>query len=365
MATASASSKMQPEYMKYFVRKFPEKEDDENYICQAEDCFEVKKGGNRTNLRTHLKTRHPNFYKKHISNLMLDRKTIAIKRLRFIQCCTEIVTANCRAFNSLNDSGFKKLVSDQVNELKENGCGDGLSAPAYTAVKEYAVHLASRIEAQIKAEVRDKFVSLMVDTATKNRKSILGLSLQYLLDGKIVIRSIGMIPLHVSHTGKNLLSIITERLKRFGIKMTQVIAITSDNASNMEKMVNLFNQYCDETGAAFDFDETADDFLGEDGADPEQCDDIDAIEKALLDLEVDNDLIEDELESVLNGASNFQSLLENLGNLFALKNLKIAGIRCAAHTVQLAVKSALKEKRFATLMAICRLACKEFKKASN
>lgn len=94
---------------------------------------------------------------------------------------------------------------------------------------------------QIKTEARNKFVSLMVDGATKFRRSILGLSLQFMFDSEIIIRSIGMINLTASHTAEYLATVILERLSLFEMTPSQLIAITADNASNMSAMIELMN----------------------------------------------------------------------------------------------------------------------------
>lgn len=358
MTTTCVSTPMQSQYMKFFERLEPENEEDHWYKCLAENCNKRLQGKKRGNLKAHMQNQHKSFYAENIRYGGLDSQTLAVKRMEFIQHCTEIVTANCRAFNCLNDSGFKKLVAEKLDLLKATGFGDGLTAPQYTAVKVYALSLASKIEEQIKDEVRGKFVSIMVDTAKKNNRSILGLSLQYSNNGNIVIRSIGMIPLRQYQTGQSLLSVITDRLQRFGVKMCQVIAITSDNATNMISLVKLSNKNSDECEVGFDFDLHCN-LPNEENVNSDESDDD------FFDLEMDNARVEDELREVLDDTAHFSSLLEDLGNKFATIHLKISGIRCAAHTLQLAVKDTLNLRRFIPTMSICRLACKELRKHNN
>lgn len=63
-----------------------------------------------------------------------------------------------------------------------------------------------------------------------------------MLDSHIVIRSIGMIDLTAAHTAEYIATEILERLKLFGIKTTQLISITTDNATNMTAMIQRFNE---------------------------------------------------------------------------------------------------------------------------
>lgn len=361
MAAFCASTPMQSQYMKFFERLDAENEEDHWYKCLAENCNKRLQGKKRGNLKVHLQNKHQSFYELNVRYAGLNQQALAVKRIEFIQHCTEMVTANCRPFNALNDSGFKKMVAEKYKLLKATGYGDGLTPPQYTAVKEYALSLASRVEQQIKAEVRGKFVSLMIDSAKKNNRSILGLSLQYSHNGGIVIRSIGMIAIHQSQTAPALLEIISNRLEHFEIKMSQVIAITADNASTMVSLMNLANDNNDESGASFDFD-----VPGHDGGNTEQIDrdEID-VQNALFECEINNEQVGDELRTLMDSTKTFSSLLENLGNEFAMKHLHIAGLRCAAHTLQLAVRAALDLKKFSPLISICRLACKELRKPSN
>ena len=90
---------------------------------------------------------------------------------------------------------------------------------------------------KIPTEVKNRVLSLMVDIVTKRGRSILGFSVQYVLNGKHTVRSIGMIELYESHTGVYLADVIVKRLKEFCIELHQVITITTDNGANVLKMI--------------------------------------------------------------------------------------------------------------------------------
>lgn len=159
----------------------------------------------------------------------------------FIQNCVEIVTVNARPFRILSDSGFKKLVFEQLQELEQGNCGINLSNENFPEIKTYIVNVSKKIIEQIKVEAKNKMVSLMVDIATKNNKSLIGISLQYIVRGNILVRSIGMIEMKESHTAVYISKLMKECLTLYNISTKQIISITSDNASNMIAMVNHFN----------------------------------------------------------------------------------------------------------------------------
>lgn len=75
----------------------------------------------------------------------------------------------------------------------------------------------------------------MVDIGTKNKRSVLGMSVQLIINGKLVIRSIGMIELKKSHTGKYLSELIIKRLNDYHIEKRQILTITTDNGKNIKK----------------------------------------------------------------------------------------------------------------------------------
>lgn len=71
------------------------------------------------------------------------------------------------SFALLAKSGFKNLVADKISVLVDAGYGDGLTPPKYPAVREYIAHQASKVEENIKNEVKGKYVAIMVDTASR------------------------------------------------------------------------------------------------------------------------------------------------------------------------------------------------------
>lgn len=165
----------------------------------------------------------------------------AIKKLKFIQNCVELVSINARPFRCLMDSGFKKIVQEQLKELEEGNCSVNLNSNKFPEIKSYIESVSTKITKQIQAEVKNKLVSVMVDITTKSNKSLLGISLQYILNGAILVRSVGMIEMKESHTAAYILKLIKACLNTYEISSQQIVSITSDNASNMTSMMNSWN----------------------------------------------------------------------------------------------------------------------------
>lgn len=336
------------------------------YKCLLNDKCKPVNGKKQYNLVGHLKTAiHIDFFKekyKHDS-----KKSLAAERLEYIQHCTELVTVNSEPFALLSKSGFLKMNAEKLQMLKDSGFDTGLSGPNFTAVKQQIEYLAGEIMKKTKSEVNGKFLSLMVDGATKHQRSILGIYIQYMLDSKIVTRSIGMTNLASKHSGKHLADVIRERLALIGVETSQVIAITTDNGSNMTAMIGRLN-------------EAADNEDGED-AEPESpaaIQEIDA-DSAPFNFSPNKDydqLLEGvvqnfEIQEIINAkipdtddSAICDSISSTLNDIISAHKLFSRSVRCAAHTLQLAVNSALGEKAYKLIIGLCKAVCKELRDRS-
>lgn len=209
-----------------------------NKTHKCNECGKLITATKIANLVSHLRSSHQNVYNTVIN----PRRYIVFykrKRLKFIQNITEIVAINGRPFSYLNDSGFQKLVEDDLNELKEADCG--ISLDDKSEIKAYMASLAGKIKEKIKSEARGRAVSLMVDIAKKNNRSFLGLSVQYFVNGMCCVRCLGTLELKKAHTARYIKEIMMNCLLLFDISLDQIVSITTDNGANMLAMVDLFN----------------------------------------------------------------------------------------------------------------------------
>lgn len=75
-------------------------------------------------------------------------------------------------------------------------------------------------------------VSVMVDGCTKGRRHFIGIHIQYIKDGKKIVRTLAVEELHISSTGSNLKQVIARVLRKYGIPVKAVVSFTSDNGPN-------------------------------------------------------------------------------------------------------------------------------------
>lgn len=156
-------------------------------------------GTNIGNLGSHLRHVHAQTFAL-ITN---QKDTLPVKRLRLLQNAVEIVSVNGRPFNYLLDSGYQKGISNKLKKLRDEGLGIDFSNRNLPEVKHHLSEMAKKVREQIKEEVKDRVLSLMVDIGTKNKRSILGVTVQYNIEGKLKVRSLGLVELK-NHTQANI-----------------------------------------------------------------------------------------------------------------------------------------------------------------
>lgn len=329
-----------------------------------DNCGKTYAGQKATNLLAHIRSCHSTVYAEHFEKLKKDEKYYRIKRIKFIQSCTELIALNNRPFSLLYDSGFQKLNQDIIEELAESGNGINLNDKNCTVFKDYIENLAPKVVKYITDELHDRYLALMTDITTKKYRSILGVSVQYIFNGSIEIRSIGMVLMQKAHTAEYILLKIKECLKRHNIKLSQIIAVTTDNGSNMLAMSDIINDPAYDDHVYDDIDDNIDPVL-EQNENQEQIDigadlqiEGDISDEILLNMiqhfENIADDESDQMPNELNSENNEEALLQQAARMINNLSRIIIGIRCAVHTLQLGVKDALNISNIKILIDFCR-----------
>lgn len=156
---------------------------------------------------------------------------------------------------------------------------------------------AEKTRMTIAMELKNKLFSIKIDAASCRDRSFLGVNAQYICNGKIMLCTLGVIELKQRHTSEYLKEKLYSLLWKYNIDTKQIYSITTDNGANM--IVNeetIFVQHHEE----------------------------------------DDDCLESEYYEI-----NDTPLPEVEFNEEETLDYKITGVRCAAHTLQLAVHDAL------------------------
>ncbi|XP_064462638.1 uncharacterized protein LOC135373352 [Ornithodoros turicata] len=299
--------------------------------CRIGGCGTTIAGNHAANLERHMQRHHkdeyaelqaqkPNSNKrggsdvkgappaKRIDHMLGLSVNVQIQENDVIQGCVEMVTKNGRPFAAVEDSGFRKIL-DPI--LKAFGGKLRINAEM---IKNCVTQEASDARKVLAHKLQDRLISLKIDCANRLDRAVLGVNVQYIEDGKLVLQTLAMRELFERHTGKYLKSEVLDVLSMYGVRAEQVYSITTDNGANMIKAVELLREE--------ELEETA--------------------------LLANDDEEEDSAQT-----GDYLSELEQAGSANSDEPL-VQGVRCAAHTLQLAVHDALKNEEAQETVGKCR-----------
>lgn len=317
--------------------------------CKCLLCGEHTKPVNGTkasNLASHLKSVHPNIFAERIADKI--KEPLPVKRLRLLQNAVEIVGVNGRPFSSLCDSGYQAGIKNKLDKLRNAGIGISFSNENMPEVKQHLKTMAGEVRNEIRRELDGRFVCIMVDLCSKNhRKSIMGISAQFIKDSKVTIRSLGMLLMKRSHTSEYLCEVLRNCLADFGIEKWQVLCITTDNGANVVKMVidydQVFSNPRESNGDTTALNMQASRTLIHEF---NEVNDAQTDREIQLILDEPEQITEEEALDILFSEEELEEyrarLLEATNQLADETTWKTDGVYCVAHTGQLVVKDGLK-----------------------
>lgn len=285
------------------------------YVCLIPDCKSKIKTLKKSALHRHFQSCHATKLQEVIP-LKKGSLILELHRKEILFICVEHVTACGRTLNSIEDSSFKKLLNFQLKLL--NGTPHELTMTEIKSqLRPLINETACEIRSEIKNEFSDKYFSIMFDLTTKRNLAVLGIDIQTIHLGKVVTRSIGMQRITSKHTGKNIADMVFGRLTEFGILARLLVGATVDNGRNVIKAVKLMDSEMSET-------------IDEEYLSDSDNDDMESIENFWLEPEFQRHLI---TEAAKEFCSVHKPYVYDM----------IDCMRCASHTLQLAVNDALEK----------------------
>lgn len=312
-------------------------EDGKTY-SQCLKCSKILCGKSKANSERHLTTIHKMKFTNITPKLPKEEITLKIRMspATVFRAYVQNLTLDGRPLASVNDSGMRMLINPLLQAFEANKVHMDLSIPH---VKKYLTRYTEAVKAVIRQEVKDNIVHVKLDLARRQRKSVLGINVQYMKNDETVVRTLSMMQTNSSHTGEYICALLMQSLDEYNIKYSQVHAITTDNGKNVLRMVELFDEV--ENAEIF-----ADDGCG--------------LNDLFCEERVDdgnNNLSEDmdENDDGVGVSDEDQTSLSVAVELFEMKTRILNGIRCAAHTLQLVINTALKKTDNAKkLISKCR-----------
>ena len=242
---------------------------------------------------------------------------------QFQEIVTDMVTIDGRPLSIIHDSWFTKVFTPIAKQLKittNDASVRSLLDDKYQYLKNIIIN-----------DVKKKMIAVKIDSATIFDRNILGINIQYYCNEKIVVKTIAMKELLHSCTSTYINSMLNESLNEFEINVDQIFCVTTDNGANMVAAVKKISEQCNE----YESDESVDDVDNE-----ETNEDIEIEESENIDL----------LYSFLN---------------FEFGSSILRSVRCAAHTLQLAVKDFLKMQNVNSFIIEAKSIVKELRLPRN
>lgn len=291
------------------------------YACLIPDCRSKIATLKESALHRHFRNSHPSKLKEIIP-LNKISTNLEILRKEILLICVEHVSVCGRTLNSIFDSSFQKLLKDKLKPLQ--GTPHELTVTEIRMQLRPMLHkIADEIRDEIRVEFENKYFSVMFDTATKLNRAVLGIDIRTIHSGKVVTRSIGMQRITCQHTGENIAKMIVDRLKKHSVSPKLMVGACIDNAKNMVKTVKVMDSMVGKLKDGENLNSSSD-----------ESDENDTIEESIeahwLDPDFQKHLIEQATRELCSVHKPY---------VFD----QVDCIRCAAHTIQLAINDALEK----------------------
>lgn len=132
---------------------------------------------------------------------------------------------NGQPFSIFDDKAFLEITA------KENALV-GLTLNSQI-MKQYLGETYQKSKIEIKERLRGKYLSLKFDCASRSYRQFISVTVQFIESGQIHNICIGFLELFEKHTAENLSKTIKDILAEYHISNRQIIAATTDTASNM------------------------------------------------------------------------------------------------------------------------------------
>lgn len=183
-----------------------------NYFDECENnakcksCNVVLKGMHAGNMGRHLQIKHIDLFHEmqltetNISSINI-KKPKEIKIKMSAECvknaCIEMITKGGVPFSFLNNSGLRKILQPIYEALPEK------NMPNHQNIKEDIKNLSQKIQQQISKDLAQRMVSIKIDSATRMSRNFFAINVQYIENGQLVVKTIGVEELYQRQTGKN------------------------------------------------------------------------------------------------------------------------------------------------------------------
>lgn len=336
------------------------------YTCKL--CNRSIKGKQKSHLPVHIKTCHIEVYNTKVK--LPEKNSLIVvreKRLVLLQNCVRKVTIDHEPFSAILKSSFQNIIANKLKKIALANVSLNLRDKNLTVVKDHIHKTATKIRMKIRTELIGRLFSLYVDGASRKNRSVLGIGAQYIINGKLKIRMLGLKELTESHTSGYLGAVVRECIEDYDCENSQMISCTTDNAANVSKMVRDMNKENHDEEEQLDAVHPSKELIS--------IENIDENYEQPLDLQI-TELLEtlegmeaEEINAILTDSSSDDDddMIEIDPRDISVPATFVNHVNCAAHTIQLVVSDALKElsPEHSNIIKMCREFAKFIRRQAN
>lgn len=243
-----------------------------------------------------------------VTRYFLNTKiTVSMTAEKFKSCIVEMVVKNSIPLTFFSCPAFVSLNGEMAQRLGVSLTRD--------SIRNLVIEEAEKNKTKLKEILHGKFIYLKMDACTRHRVNYFAINVQFIdHDQKVVICTLAVKDTKAQHTSDYLQNQVMDVLKDFGITKEQILLIVTDNASNMISTIEKLNA---------DEDERHHEEIQE------------RTENDETDLEDDFEMVDGFVEA-------------------AAELSTIHHMRCAVHTLQLAIRDGLRQPHAANLVGRVR-----------
>lgn len=241
-----------------------------------------------------------------------DKITITMTAQTFQKSIIDLVVQNCLPLIMFSQPAFQNLIGEMARKF---------NIPLDRRnIRRIIIEEAEKKKEELRNALSGQYLFLKMDAATRHRVNYFAINVRYCTgDGKMITNTLAVKDTKAKHDSNFLQSLIEKVLKDFNIDKDNIISIVTDNASNMVKTIEKLNE-SQEADSSEESRESTDD-------------------NTALMTEADQEQTDESLDDVAEEAS---------------KLCKIRHMRCAVHTLQLAIRDGLKDRHAANLIGKLR-----------
>lgn len=151
---------------------------------------------------------------------------VKVNPKEILNACSDLITVHGLPIAAIEYPAFKTILAPYVLALRTKDIDLLINQ---RTIKEHITKRTDELRKIIKKETNRRMISIMVDIASRYNRSVLGVTIAYMYGGEIRVRTIGMRVLKASHTGVHISNILKEILSTYGIRLSQIVSIKSDN----------------------------------------------------------------------------------------------------------------------------------------